>query len=125
MDDAHEVLIRLRRLGVEGILFWRNAHPSLPVMDFPVSMVYRSRVFAVPVHQELTPSELQQIVEAVLTVTGKEITRTKKQVPRIKKEEPRTKRQEPKKKKQKVSFWNLLFGNGSFHCFLSFVMCDL
>jgi dTDP-4-amino-4,6-dideoxygalactose transaminase len=124
IDDAPEVLARLRRLGVEGILFWRNAHPSLPVMDFPVSRAYRSRVFAVPVHQELTQSELQQIVEAVLKVTGREITRTKKQVPRIKRQEPRPKTQEPKKKKQKTSIWNL-FGNGSFNCILSFMICDL
>lgn len=69
VNDADKVLKRLRRYGVEGILFWRNAHPSLPVKDFPVSMAFRSRVFAVPVHQELTRSELQQIVEAVLKAT--------------------------------------------------------
>jgi dTDP-4-amino-4,6-dideoxygalactose transaminase len=68
-DDAQEVLKRLRRFGVEGLLFWRNAHPSLPAQDFPVSMALRERVFAVPVHQELTKSELQQIVDAVLKTT--------------------------------------------------------
>jgi dTDP-4-amino-4,6-dideoxygalactose transaminase len=66
VNDADEVLKRLRQYGVEGLLFWRNPHPSLPVKDFPVSMALRERVFAVPVHQELTQSELQQISDAVL-----------------------------------------------------------
>lgn len=69
VNNADEVLRKLRRYGVEGILFWRNPHPSLPVKEFPVSMTFRNRVFAVPVHQELTRSELQQIVKAVLKAT--------------------------------------------------------
>lgn len=64
-NDADGVLKKLRRYGIEGLLFWRNAHPSLPVNKFPVSMAFRNRVFAVPVHQELTQSELFQISEAV------------------------------------------------------------
>lgn len=70
VNDAPAVLCRLRRYGVEGILFWRNAHPSLPVLEFPLSMSFRSRVFAIPVHQELTPSELEQIADAVLKATS-------------------------------------------------------
>jgi dTDP-4-amino-4,6-dideoxygalactose transaminase len=70
VDNAHEVLRRLRRYGVEGLLFWRNPHPSLPVEKFPLSMSFRERVFAVPVHQELTGSELQQITEAVFKSTS-------------------------------------------------------
>lgn len=66
VNDAQDTLKRLRRYGVEGLLFWRNPHPSLPVKDFPKSMIFRNRVFAIPVHQELTRSELQQIVDAVL-----------------------------------------------------------
>jgi dTDP-4-amino-4,6-dideoxygalactose transaminase len=69
VNNAPEVLERLRRYGVVGILFWRNPHPSLPVINFPVSRAFRNRVFAIPVHQELTRSELQQIVEAVLNAT--------------------------------------------------------
>lgn len=69
VDDANEVLKKLHRYGVEGLLFWRNPHPSLPVQDFPMSMAFRERVIAVPVHQELTKSELQQIADAVLKST--------------------------------------------------------
>lgn len=64
-NDADEVLKKMRRFGVEGLLFWRNPHPSLPVNDFPNSKAFRNRVFGVPVHQELTRSELMQISEAL------------------------------------------------------------
>lgn len=75
VNDAPSVLQKLRHYGVEGILFWRNAHPSLPVHEFPRSMAFRNRVFAIPVHQELTPSELEQIADAVLKATcGSAIT---------------------------------------------------
>jgi len=125
LDDAYEAIKRLRRLGVEGILFWRNPHPTLPVMDFPVSRAFRNRVFAVPVHQELTPSELQQIVEAVLKATGEEkIARTKKQVPRIKLQVPKKKNQKPKDKNQKVNIWNLIRGNLNFNWVLPLIICD-
>jgi len=72
VNEAPSVLKKLRRYGVEGILFWRNAHPSLPVQDFPISMSFRNRVFAIPVHQELTPSELNQIADAVLNATAED-----------------------------------------------------
>lgn len=84
VNNADEVLRKLRRYGVEGLLFWRNAHPSLPVKDFPRSMAFRNRIFAVPVHQELTQSELYQIADAVhmstIQVNRKsQITRTKEE----------------------------------------------
>jgi perosamine synthetase len=88
VNDADEVLKRLRRYGVDGLLFWRNPHPSLPVNDFPFSKALRNRVFAVPVHQELTQSELEQIADAVL----KSITHPVA-VPNI--EEPKSKNQIP------------------------------
>jgi len=65
VNNADEVLKKLRRYGVDGLLFWRNPHPSLPVDDFPNSKAFRNRVFGVPVHQELTRSELMQINEAL------------------------------------------------------------
>jgi dTDP-4-amino-4,6-dideoxygalactose transaminase len=64
-NDADALLKKLRGYGIEGLLFWRNAHPSLPAKKFPLSMAFRNRVIAVPVHQELTRSELLQISEAV------------------------------------------------------------
>lgn len=66
INQPREFLNRLRRRGVMGLLFWINPHPSLPVDDFPTSKKLREGVLALPVHQELTPTNLQQIVEAVL-----------------------------------------------------------
>jgi hypothetical protein len=73
-DDADAVLKKLRRYGIDGLLFWRNAHPSLPANKFPLSMAFRNRVFAVPVHQELTQSELFQISEALHKSTTRKHT---------------------------------------------------
>jgi hypothetical protein len=64
-NEACAVLKKLRRHGVEGLHLWNNAHPSLPAKKFPLSTAFRNRFFAVPVHQELTQSELFQISEAI------------------------------------------------------------
>jgi dTDP-4-amino-4,6-dideoxygalactose transaminase len=98
VTNADEVLGQLRRYGVVGILFWRNPHPSLPVMDFPVSRAFRNRVFAIPVHQELTRSELQQIVEAVLKATKAQ--ETKAQAARYKEQATRHKKEYTRHKEQ-------------------------
>lgn len=65
VKDPREFLARLRRRGVVGLLFWLNPHPSLPVADFPKSKLLREGMLALPVHQELTLEDLQQIVDAV------------------------------------------------------------
>ncbi|WP_299701320.1 DegT/DnrJ/EryC1/StrS family aminotransferase [uncultured Pontibacter sp.] len=63
--EPREFLARLRLRGVNGLLFWINPHPSLPVADFPRSKSLREGVLALPVHQELTLENLLQIVDAV------------------------------------------------------------
>lgn len=68
IDNARDFLKRLRRYGVLGLLFWLNPHPSLPVDNFPRSRALRERVVALPVHQELTASEVKQIINAVQKV---------------------------------------------------------
>lgn len=65
IQNAKLFLKRLRRFGVIGLLFWFYNHPSLPTENFPKSMELRSQLIALPVHQELTQNELQQIVDAV------------------------------------------------------------
>lgn len=65
VNDARDFLKKLHRLGVMGLLFWVNPHPSLPVPDFPKSRNLREKILALPVHQELTSPQLQQIVKAV------------------------------------------------------------
>ena len=65
IENAKEFLSRLHKYGVIGFLFWLYNHPSLPVDNLARSRALRERIVALPVHQELTPSHLQQIVEAV------------------------------------------------------------
>ena len=75
VEDATLFLKQLRKYGVVGLLFWLYQHPSLPAHLFPRSMALRNRLVALPVHQELTFLELQQIVEAVKkTCTHKSIS---------------------------------------------------
>lgn len=65
VNDPKAFLNSLRRNGILGLLFWLNPHPSLPVEDFPRSRLLRERILALPVHQELTKSDLVKIVKAV------------------------------------------------------------
>jgi dTDP-4-amino-4,6-dideoxygalactose transaminase len=71
VHDARNFLTQLRKSGVVGLLFWLNPHPSLPVEDFPRSKRLREGLVALPVHQELTLVDLQQIVDAVMDVRVK------------------------------------------------------
>src|SRR5690606_22557655 len=65
LDNPKIFLESLSQKGVLGLLFWINAHPSLPIDNFPRSRVLRERMFALPVHQELTKTDLKKIVDAV------------------------------------------------------------
>jgi dTDP-4-amino-4,6-dideoxygalactose transaminase len=71
IEDARLFIRLLRKYGVIGLLFWANPHPSLPVEDFPRSRALRERIMALPVHQELTKAQLQQIMIAVKKVYSK------------------------------------------------------
>ncbi|AKD04393.1 aminotransferase class V-fold PLP-dependent enzyme [Pontibacter korlensis] len=65
VQDAKTFLEKLKRKGVMGLLFWLNPHPTLPVEQFLRSKSLRERVLALPVHQELTRSDLERIVKVV------------------------------------------------------------
>ncbi len=66
--ETRTFLNQIRSKGIMGLLFWLNPHPSLPVEDFQKSRALRERVVALPVHQELTLFDLQQIVDVVQEV---------------------------------------------------------
>lgn len=68
VHEPRSFLLQLRKRGVVGLLFWLNPHPSLPVEDFPRSKRLREGLVALPVHQELSRADLQQIVDAVKEV---------------------------------------------------------
>ena len=65
VPDARTFQKKIHHKGVMGLLFWLNPHPSLPVHSFPRSRKLRENMLALPVHQELSLSNLQQIVEVV------------------------------------------------------------
>jgi dTDP-4-amino-4,6-dideoxygalactose transaminase len=64
-DDPDQVVERLRMRGVNAMLLWKHAHPSLPVADFPTARRLRETVIAIPVHQELTSAHMGRIADAV------------------------------------------------------------
>ena len=65
IKDAKPFLERLKQEGVIGQLFWLNPHPTLPREKFPRSIALREDVLALPVHQDLSPKQLNQIIRAV------------------------------------------------------------
>ncbi|UCS92968.1 aminotransferase class V-fold PLP-dependent enzyme [Echinicola marina] len=64
LETPDTFLKLMRKKGVMGLLFWINPHPSLPVEDFPHSKKLRQTILALPVHQELNQTELDQIIKA-------------------------------------------------------------
>jgi dTDP-4-amino-4,6-dideoxygalactose transaminase/CelD/BcsL family acetyltransferase involved in cellulose biosynthesis len=64
-DRADEVIACLRREGIEASRFWRALHPALPHEDFPNAGAWRSRLIALPVHQELQLRDVERIAASV------------------------------------------------------------
>ena len=65
VPDKAGLLERLRRSGVHALDFWSVPHPALPADAFPGAAARRERGVALPVHQELRPSDLERVVTAV------------------------------------------------------------
>jgi dTDP-4-amino-4,6-dideoxygalactose transaminase len=58
----------LKTRGVKALLLWKHPHPLLKVRDFPAAQRLRDTVVGLPVHQELTRSDLLRIADAVKPV---------------------------------------------------------
>ena len=67
-DRKKETIHRLSQRGIAAVNFWAIPHPHLPVADFPRAMKLRDSVIALPVHQELSVQNLEQIGDAALAV---------------------------------------------------------
>jgi CelD/BcsL family acetyltransferase involved in cellulose biosynthesis len=63
-SDKAALLARLARRGVEGLDFWSAPHPALPAGRFADVAARRASTVGLPVHQELTPPDLELIVAA-------------------------------------------------------------
>ena len=63
--DKQRVLERLNRSGISALDFWSVAHPSLPRDAFPEANARRATTIGLPVHQEVSLSDLERIISAV------------------------------------------------------------
>jgi dTDP-4-amino-4,6-dideoxygalactose transaminase len=63
--DKSTVMARLAAQGVESIDFWRHGHPSCSPSEFPDSEILRRTILEIPIHQDLTPSAMVWVAEAV------------------------------------------------------------
>jgi dTDP-4-amino-4,6-dideoxygalactose transaminase len=59
-----EVIARLAELGIDVLDFWSHAHPLLDQERYPFVAELRQRIVGLPVHQDLTPADLDRIVAA-------------------------------------------------------------
>ena len=64
-ENKRDLLAWLSRRGVRALDFWSAAHPRVPPGSFPRSDALRSRVVALPVHQELRPEDVARIGAAL------------------------------------------------------------
>jgi dTDP-4-amino-4,6-dideoxygalactose transaminase len=69
VPDNAEAVERLSAAGIAAIAFWRVPHPVLEPGLFPATARRRTRIVALPVHQELRSSDLDAIADAALRVT--------------------------------------------------------
>jgi len=62
--DKAGALEWLSAQGVSGLDLWSRPHPLLPVERFPAAAARRGTLVGLPVHQELTPRQLERVAEA-------------------------------------------------------------
>lgn len=67
-DQGDGFLEALEARGVKAVLLWKHPHPSLPVDRFPKARELRRSMVALPVHQELTSRDMQDLAKAVQLV---------------------------------------------------------
>ena len=75
-----ELLDRLARNGIAALDFWSIPHPALPTEKFPRATELRERIVALPVHQELSLSDVERIPQTIL---GRRRTRDGPRLERI------------------------------------------
>ncbi len=63
--DKESVAARLLARGIETVDFWRDGHPACPREDFPEVQALREGVLELPLHQDLTPDDMDYLASAV------------------------------------------------------------
>ena len=65
LEVEGDAIERIRARGIAAEPLWPLLHPLLPADDFPAAVAWHRRFVALPVHQELTPSDVEDIAAAV------------------------------------------------------------
>ncbi len=69
--NKEELRERLAAQGVSALDIWSVPHPTLPAERFPNAAAWRRRLLGLPVHQELTAADLDQVARAVRPSPGR------------------------------------------------------
>ncbi len=64
VPDKARTLAALAQQGVRGIDFWCTPHPLLDAPRYPGAATRRAETVLLPVHQELSPAEVERIAQA-------------------------------------------------------------
>ncbi len=63
--DKESVAAGLLARGIETVDFWREGHPACPPEAYPEVQVLRRGVLELPLHQDLTPDDMDYLASAV------------------------------------------------------------
>jgi len=66
--DGARLAGALERRGVKALLLWKNPHSSLRGSEFRIAETLRRSIVALPIHQELTPTDLRRMANCVHAV---------------------------------------------------------
>ena len=65
VKDKASAMARLLSRGVETVDFWRVRHPAVPAGAFPEVDQLRETVLELPVHQDLSPADVEYVASCV------------------------------------------------------------
>ena len=65
MEDPLSLLRQLETSGIEAELFWSDFHPAFPAQEFQESTYLKTRVVALPIHQDLDQELLPRVADIV------------------------------------------------------------
>jgi dTDP-4-amino-4,6-dideoxygalactose transaminase len=65
LPEKASAMARLLARGVETVDFWRVRHPAVPAGAFPEAERLRERILELPVHQDLSPADMEHVAACV------------------------------------------------------------
>lgn len=70
LQDKAAAMARLLARGVETVDFWRVRHPLVPAGAFPEVDKLRESILELPVHQDLSPADMDHVAACVRELLG-------------------------------------------------------